>query len=347
MSKYGMIFVLFGRSGSGKDTICKRLLNELEFLTPAVQYTTRPMRDGEIDGKEYIFVDDEKFDKLESENKIIDSRVYRPKNHGANTKWRYGNNIDYFSKEATYLMISTPEGIMQMMNYHDREFVNSIVPIFIDIDEKTLLERTINRESKLPNHNYIEVCDRFIRDSQQFRSDKIYSILNEFMSISDIGSKSVENQNLDNCIYKIKEFILTGFLNHAEDYKNIYRLDDILSFINIKGISTQSTVNKLLDLYNSLGKLSTRKVDEDFINYINRGDILVVDLEDDPNFSKVNNLIHMYRIIYVDFVDKANKLVYPYNERGVRYSFDELKNCIGICRKTVCNKPMYEGIVLY
>lgn len=57
-----MINFICGRSGSGKDTIAKELLEKYHDLQPIVTYTTRPMRPGEIDGKEYSFLRYGKFE---------------------------------------------------------------------------------------------------------------------------------------------------------------------------------------------------------------------------------------------------------------------------------------------
>lgn len=338
MSKYGKIFVIVGRSGSGKDTIYKRLLEELDFLVPVVQYTTRPMRDGEINGKEYNFIDDDEFNELELRMKMIESRTYHPNINNKKVTWKYGNSIDSFNKEAMYLMISTPEGLETMREYIDEEFSNSIVPIFIDVDEKTILERTIDRESKLSNPNYIELCDRFVRDAPQFELRIIKSIFNNFKNKGYI----VENYNLTECINKIKDIILLEFVNNAEDYKYIYRIDDILSYISIHNISTRKAVDKLLNLYKSVDRLiSIDDINEDVINNIKRGDVIFINLKDDTSL-----VLNMYRVLCVDFVDRKNKSIYPSNERGTRYAFDIFKDCIAVGKKLVCNKKTYEGITL-
>lgn len=47
------LFVIMGKSSTGKDTVYKELLKS-GSLKPIVMYTTRPMREGETDGKEYF-----------------------------------------------------------------------------------------------------------------------------------------------------------------------------------------------------------------------------------------------------------------------------------------------------
>ncbi len=57
VSRRGLLFVLSSPSGAGKSTIAKMLLAADDQLDLSVSVTTRPMRPGEIDGKDYHFVD--------------------------------------------------------------------------------------------------------------------------------------------------------------------------------------------------------------------------------------------------------------------------------------------------
>ena len=73
----GKIFYIMGKSASGKDNIYKGILENASLsLKELVLYTTRPIRHGETDGKEYYFVDDTHLNKLRQEGKIIEERSY-------------------------------------------------------------------------------------------------------------------------------------------------------------------------------------------------------------------------------------------------------------------------------
>ena len=56
-----MILILCGKSGCGKDTLFKKLVNEDHLFSPIISTTTRPMRKGEKEGREYYFTDEATF----------------------------------------------------------------------------------------------------------------------------------------------------------------------------------------------------------------------------------------------------------------------------------------------
>jgi guanylate kinase len=56
-----MLFVVSAPSGAGKTTLCRALTDSLENLRHSISYTTRKPRPGEIDGRDYYFVTEERF----------------------------------------------------------------------------------------------------------------------------------------------------------------------------------------------------------------------------------------------------------------------------------------------
>lgn len=73
----GLLIVISGPSGSGKGTICKKLIEEIQNIKVSVSATTRKPRVGEIDGKNYFFLDEDNFlNKIEKDEFIEYARVY-------------------------------------------------------------------------------------------------------------------------------------------------------------------------------------------------------------------------------------------------------------------------------
>jgi guanylate kinase len=72
MKRRGVLFVLSSPSGAGKSTIARLLLAEEPALAMSVSATTRPIRPGEVDGKDYHFVDLERFREMVADHEFLD-----------------------------------------------------------------------------------------------------------------------------------------------------------------------------------------------------------------------------------------------------------------------------------
>lgn len=68
----GLMFILSSPSGAGKTTIARRLLEVENNLTMSVSVTTRPMRGGEVEGRDYYFVERSKFDGMVAEDAFLE-----------------------------------------------------------------------------------------------------------------------------------------------------------------------------------------------------------------------------------------------------------------------------------
>ena len=157
-----------GKSSSGKDTIYKKLMEDtsLGFKT-LVMYTTRPIRSGEQEGKEYHFVTVEKMQELEEAGKVIEKRTY-PTMHG---DWHYftvDDGVD-LSKDD-YLLIGTPESYVRIRDHFGR---NRVHPILLETDDGDRLQRALNRERSQEHPKYSEMCRRFLADEVDFSPEKL------------------------------------------------------------------------------------------------------------------------------------------------------------------------------
>ena len=65
----GKIYYIMGKSSSGKDTLFRKIKQELPMLQTVTLYTTRPKREGEREGVEYHFVTDEQMHIFERQGK--------------------------------------------------------------------------------------------------------------------------------------------------------------------------------------------------------------------------------------------------------------------------------------
>jgi guanylate kinase len=72
LKRRGLLYVLSSPSGAGKSTIARKLLESDEELTLSVSATTRPIREGETDGKHYHFKTDAEFDAMVAEDAFLE-----------------------------------------------------------------------------------------------------------------------------------------------------------------------------------------------------------------------------------------------------------------------------------
>ena len=68
----GLLFVLSSPSGAGKSTIARMLLTADDGVAMSVSATTRPIRPGEVDGRDYHFVDDAGFDSMVAAGEFLE-----------------------------------------------------------------------------------------------------------------------------------------------------------------------------------------------------------------------------------------------------------------------------------
>lgn len=70
--KKGEVFVISAPSGTGKTTLARRILEEVDNLVFSVSHTTRSPRAGEIDGADYYFVDRPQFDRMVESGEFLE-----------------------------------------------------------------------------------------------------------------------------------------------------------------------------------------------------------------------------------------------------------------------------------
>lgn len=190
----GMLFYLMGKSSSGKDTIYKTLIaDEALSLRRIVPYTTRPIRDGEQDGVEYFFADDEDVRRLQEAGRIIELRVY----HTCYGDWKYftvmDDQIDLMC--YNYLMIGTPESYEKTRDYFGAQ---NVCPLLIELDDGERLQRALDRERLQDHPQYEEMCRRFLADAGDFAEEKLRAL----------GlTKRFYNGDLEACIGELKAYI--------------------------------------------------------------------------------------------------------------------------------------------
>ncbi len=197
------IFIVMGKSATGKDTIYKRLLESEELkLKTAVMYTTRPIRKAEEEGVEYHFVDEDMLLELQKQDKVIEHRSYDTI-HGI---WHYFtvNDGQIRLEEADYLMIGTLETYAQIREYFGKD---KVIPIYLEVEDGLRLMRAIKREQKQEQPKYAEMCRRFLADEEDFTEENLQK---------NGIAKKYQNTDINICLYEVTED-MKNFTVNSED----------------------------------------------------------------------------------------------------------------------------------
>ena len=72
VERRGLMFVLSSPSGAGKSTLSRMLIDRMSGLKMSVSATTRPMRPGEIEGRDYLFVGKPEFERMATGNELLE-----------------------------------------------------------------------------------------------------------------------------------------------------------------------------------------------------------------------------------------------------------------------------------
>jgi len=172
----GKLIVLSAPSGAGKTTICNNLLNLNNKWLYSISATTRPMRENEVDGKDYIFMSKEKFEHKEKFGEFIECEWV----HGN----RYGTPVEPLENALDngdiFLLDVDVKGAMSLIE----EFEDDVVSIFIEppgINVQDQLESLNDRLTNRGDYNETLIKQRLKRFELElsFKEKFNFSFINE------------------------------------------------------------------------------------------------------------------------------------------------------------------------
>ena len=107
----GMLLVISGPSGTGKGTLCERLLRSDATMSFSISATTRKPREGEVDGVHYHFISDAQYDELLAQDAFLEHATV----HGH----RYGtlrSQVEAGIEEGRNMLLDIdPQGALSVM----------------------------------------------------------------------------------------------------------------------------------------------------------------------------------------------------------------------------------------
>ena len=184
----GKLFVIMGKSATGKDSIYHEIVKRCPQLREIITYTTRPMREGETYGKEYYFVTKEEMYEMRENGKIIECREYDT----VLGPWFYftadDGQLDF--GKGDYILISTLEGYEKLQAAFG---IGSIVPVYSEVDDLERLERAVRRERSQVSPCVPELCRRFLADEEDFSEERLQMAGIEMRIVNEDLETAVEN----------------------------------------------------------------------------------------------------------------------------------------------------------
>lgn len=133
----GLLFVVSAPSGAGKTTLCREVVNQLPGLRHSVSYTTRRPRPGEVDGKDYYFLDEGGFRKKIERGEFIEWAEVHGNLYG--TSW---DQLLHQSEQGSDLILDIDaQGAMQLKKKEVEGVYIYILPPSFEVLRARLMER--------------------------------------------------------------------------------------------------------------------------------------------------------------------------------------------------------------
>lgn len=150
------LIALCGKSAVGKDTFLQMMLDILgEKAHELISHTTRPPRQGEVDGKNYHFISEDEFLHKIWHNEMLETAKYR--------NWWYGTAIDALVEDKINIGVFNRKGLESLKNYKGDL---DIYIVLIMASDKVRLLRSLNREE---NPDVAEIVRRYQADEEEWK----------------------------------------------------------------------------------------------------------------------------------------------------------------------------------
>lgn len=165
------VIALCGKAGSGKDTLLRQVHSD--NYHKIVSCTTRPPREGEIDGVNYHFLTIQEFTNKLLNGDMLEATEFR--------NWHYGTLLSTLDTDKINIGVFNPEGIRCLI---EDNIVETIV-VYVQCSDKIRMLRQLNREQSPDVH---EIVRRFGTDEADF-----FNFEKEFISYYNENENDLVN----------------------------------------------------------------------------------------------------------------------------------------------------------
>ena len=190
-----MLLILSGYSATGKDTYQNMLLETHPELKRALSATTRPIRPGEVNAREYLFVDDDGYRWYAEDGNILSQRIYQTIQNGEPATWYYGLLRQDFRNED-WIAVLDHEGARRVRGLVGPDQVKIV---YITCPDTELVRRSIARRDEQAEFTRRLADDKIkfegIREIADLEMNSMGSMSTHILNIEEIG-KLLENENL-------------------------------------------------------------------------------------------------------------------------------------------------------
>ena len=183
MNKYRIIAIC-GKSAAGKDTFLQ-YMKELKDTHEIISCTTRPMREGEIDGVNYYFLTLEEFAAKDCMGEMLEISEFR--------NWYYGTPISSLNQDKINIGVFNPAGIVNLLK--DDRIQLYVVQVIAN--DKTRLLRSLHRE-ECPDVD--EIVRRYMTDKKDFEDFSAVYETDFYVSNEGQGIDPLRAYALGECI---------------------------------------------------------------------------------------------------------------------------------------------------
>ena len=161
----GLLFVVSAPSGAGKTSLCRAITDSLENLTHSISYATRKPRPGEIDGRDYYFVGQERFREMIQAGDLAEWAEVHANYYGTSRRVL----DDMISKGLDVILDIDTQGAAQIKAKYDTAVFIFIMPPSLDILEERLRNRKSDHED--------EIRKRMKRAREEIRDYAMYDYI--------------------------------------------------------------------------------------------------------------------------------------------------------------------------